>query len=425
MRTVRNSIVIFLLLAGTSSQAQNSEVVLKYINAYRELAIEEMQRTGVPAAIKLAQGIHETSAGTSVLVTKSNNHFGIKCKANWTGKSVSHTDDAPNECFRKYENPDDSYRDHSDFLKNSSRYAALFKLDPLDYEGWAYGLKKAGYATNPRYPQVIIKLITDYNLQEYTLVALGKTSFQKEEIAGTKIEVEPQREIEAVAAVVRTEEPVIVQIVERVNKVPYPDGEFRINETRVIYARKGTPFLSIAGEYNIPLARIFEFNDLAQAEVLAKDQLIYLQRKRKTGNAEFHTVQAGETLYDIAQVQAIRLESLLEYNLLKSGMKPAIGSQLHLRSKATTAPLLALKENYTLSESGSLTLNNFTTNTARQETTLNVMSATGNLSYYIVQPKETIYSIAKRYSVKIDDIVKWNQLGSYDLKAGQQLKIYK
>jgi flagellum-specific peptidoglycan hydrolase FlgJ len=149
MQTVRLIFLSLLLISSLAGLAQQPEVIRSYIETYRDIAIAEMQRTGVPASIKLAQGIHETTAGTSDLVRKSNNHFGIKCKSNWTGESVSHTDDAPHECFRKYDEPSQSYKDHSDFLKRSSRYASLFNLDPLDYEGWAYGLKKAGYATNP------------------------------------------------------------------------------------------------------------------------------------------------------------------------------------------------------------------------------------------------------------------------------------
>src|SRR5215470_3159303 len=168
-------LVVFLLsMLGKFSEAQPADAVLAYIASYKDLAIEEMQRTGIPAAITLAQGIHETEAGTSVLVKKSNNHFGIKCKDEWRGQSVSHDDDARGECFRKYPAPEDSYRDHSDFLKNRPNYASLFKLDPTDYQGWAYGLKKAGYATNPKYAQILIKLIQDYNLEDYTLIAMGK-----------------------------------------------------------------------------------------------------------------------------------------------------------------------------------------------------------------------------------------------------------
>jgi len=162
----------------TISYGQSTDAILAYISRYKELAISEMKRTGVPAAITLAQGIHETEAGTSVLVKKSNNHFGIKCKDEWRGQSVSHDDDARGECFRKYTAAEDSYRDHSDFLKNRPNYASLFTLDPTDYQGWAYGLKKAGYATNPKYAQILIKLIQDYNLEDYTLIAMGKMKEQ-------------------------------------------------------------------------------------------------------------------------------------------------------------------------------------------------------------------------------------------------------
>lgn len=323
MQNIFKVFIAAFAFTGSTAYGQNEAVIQQYINSYKELAIQEMKRTGVPASIKLAQGIHETSAGTSMLVNKSNNHFGIKCKNTWTGKTVKHTDDAPNECFRKYERTEDSYRDHSDFLKSSPRYASLFSLDPLDYEAWAYGLKKAGYATNPRYPQVIIKLIQDYNLQEYTLIALERKPAGNDAIVNVK--QTPVKEIAATPAILVTEEPVA--------KLNYPTGEFRINETRVIYVKKGTSFLSIAEEYNIPLARIFEFNDMIQSEFLNKDQLIYLQRKRKTGNEEYHIVKHGESLYDIAQVQAIRLESLLEYNFMKQGTKPAAGEKLYLRPR--------------------------------------------------------------------------------------------
>jgi len=155
-----------ILLISTSLScrvfAQSPEQVNAYINTYKFLAIAEMQRSGVPASIILAQGIHETSAGTSELVIASNNHFGIKCKANWTGQTVYHDDDAKGECFRSYAVAADSYRDHSDYLKETPRYAFLFKLNPEDYESWAYGLKKAGYATNIKYSQILIKLIEDY-----------------------------------------------------------------------------------------------------------------------------------------------------------------------------------------------------------------------------------------------------------------------
>lgn len=345
MQNKRAILLAFTFMCmGLISKAQNEAVILSYINKYKDIAIAEMQRTGVPASIKLAQGIHETLAGTSDLVIKSNNHFGIKCKDTWTGPSVSHDDDARGECFRKYSSPADSYHDHSDFLKGSTRYTSLFKLDPLDYSAWAYGLKKAGYATNPRYPQIIIKLIEDYHLQDYTLIALGKGPV-KEEVVLAKADIEKtEKKILPAAAVVKSEVPETAMHgpVSDTKDPQYPQGEFKINETRVIYAKKGTSFLEIAQQHTIPLARIFEFNDLPQSETLAKDQLIYLQRKRKTGNNEFHVVQSGETLHDIAQEEAIRMESLLEYNQLQNSMKPAIGQQLYLRAKAPVRPGLAI-----------------------------------------------------------------------------------
>ena len=234
MQNIRFLFSFVFLMACLVSNAQSPDVIRNYINTYRETAIAEMQRTGVPAAIKLAQGIHETTAGTSDLVRRSNNHFGIKCKSNWTGESVKHTDDAPNECFRKYEDPAQSYRDHSDFLKGSSRYASLFALDPLDYEGWAYGLKKAGYATNPRYPQIIIKLIETYQLQDYTLIAMGKMSPKEDMVAQSDSGEKQDDGVTTASAVTRP-------VRKMKQAIDYPSGEFKINDTKVVYALAGTP----------------------------------------------------------------------------------------------------------------------------------------------------------------------------------------
>lgn len=338
MLSLKNSIGIFLLLTGVTSYAQKQEVVNKYISRYKDLAVSEMKRTGVPAAITLAQGIHESGAGNSKLVLESNNHFGIKCKSNWTGASVKHTDDAKDECFRKYLLANDSYKDHSDFLKTGQRYASLFSIDPTDYQGWANGLKKAGYATNPKYPQVLIKLIEDYNLQGYTFIALGKMPDKEPDTGIVSGENEKKEEVK--------EEPVVLE--EKNKQLAYPPGEFKINETKVVFVTKETSFLSVAKLYDIDLSKIFEFNEINRAEVTDKDQLIFLQRKRKTGNNQFHIIMPGETLHDIAQQQAIRLESLRELNWLKEDEKPAIGESLSLKTKSLSMPKLAVKENYLL-----------------------------------------------------------------------------
>ncbi|MBK6937756.1 MAG: glucosaminidase domain-containing protein [Chitinophagaceae bacterium] len=341
LRTILFGFLFTPLLAAS----QQSEQVKSYINRYKDLAIEEMIRTGVPAAITLAQGIHESGAGNSDLAQRSNNHFGIKCKTSWTGEKVYHDDDARGECFRKYSAVIESYKDHSDFLKTGQRYAFLFELDPTDYAGWANGLKKAGYATNPRYPQVLIKLIEDYSLQEYTLIALGDNGEDDPLLTGQKETTKPAEE---------TPQEVVtdVPVEEKTNagkpSLKYPEGIFYVNDTKVIFAKKGTSYFAIASEYKIDLSKIFEFNEISQAEFALSDQLVYLQRKRKTGNEDYHIVLPGETLHDIAQQEAIRLESLQELNWLNPGDMPAVGVRLSLKKKATSTLKLALKNDHSL-----------------------------------------------------------------------------
>ncbi len=296
---------------------QKAEIVENYIHTYRGIAITEMQRTGVPAAIKLAQGIHESMAGQSDLVQRSYNHFGIKCKSGYTGPYVLHDDDAPRERFMKYDNAEQSFIDHSDFLKNRSRYASLFDLDPTDYKNWAYGLKKAGYATNPKYPQLIISLIEKYGLNDYTLIALGKKAPSDDMQLAIANPTQAQVEIETIVAPV------------------YPEGEFKINNTRVILAKKGTSLNQLAQQFGVSVTRLFDYNDFGMsAETAPKDLLVFLQLKRTVGENEYHEVKPGETIYDIAQAEGIRLESILKYNNLSKFTSPAIGSKLYLQDKA-------------------------------------------------------------------------------------------
>ncbi|GAB3423089.1 glucosaminidase domain-containing protein [Niabella aquatica] len=315
------SVFAFLMLAA---QAQTTEVITgQYIKAYSGIAVEEMQRTGVPAAIKLAQGILETMSGQSPLVLKSNNHFGIKCKQGYDGPYVLHDDDRPQERFMKYESADQSYRDHSDFLKNRSRYAFLFELEPTDYKGWAYGLKKAGYATNPKYPQILITLIERYNLADYTLMGLGKIAMNEDvrsymaKKAGMPV---PEK------AIVKKEE---IHI--------YPESDFLINNTKVVYLKAGASLNDIAGKYNIPVNRLYDMNDFsAPSDIVKKGTLVFLQLKRTVSDKAHHEVQAGESIYDIAQTEGIRLASLLKYNNLTPFDSPAIGTQLKLREDAVS-----------------------------------------------------------------------------------------
>jgi len=401
MKKLTNFIVF--LLCGSLSFAQSTEVIQKYIDTYKDIAIEEMNRTGVPAAITLAQGIHETSAGQSDLVRKSNNHFGIKCKAEWSGPSVSHDDDARGECFRKYDDPIDSYKDHSDFLRTRPHYAFLFNLDPTDYEAWAYGLKKAGYATNPRYPQILIKLIKDYNLEDYTLIALNrKTDNNNVVLVNNSTGKEGNNQsMQAVS-------------IESIPPIQYPSGLFKINETKVIFIPKGTSYLKVAEENDISLARLFEFNDLhSSLDIAQVDQLLFLQRKRKKGANEYHIVMQGETLHDVAQNEGIRLESLLEYNFLKYGMQPKVGEKLFLQNDAPAMPALVTD---TPSPAPAY---------AKSSPAPVMFTQESKPIFHKVQSKETLYAISRKYDVTVEDIIKWNELQSNDLRTGQQLRINK
>jgi hypothetical protein len=318
------------------AQAPLSTNAINYINTYKSLAISEMQRSGIPAAIILAQGIHESQAGTSELVLRSNNHFGIKCRDDWKGPKVYHDDDSRGECFRSYARPEDSYRDHSDFLRNSPRYADLFKYAPDDFEDWANGLKKDGYATNIHYPQILIKLIKDYNLQQYTLIGMGRMKPEEEVVLQVPGSAGGNGVVfltKAPGAAGSGAGDVTASGVDSLVVVQYPEGEFTINNTPVIFARAGVSLLSVATRYEIPLGRLLEFNDLKEQDVLVKDQLLFLQRKRRTGATSFHIVRQGETLYTICQSEGLRYEDLVKMN---SGVQLAAGEKVWLRPKEHT-----------------------------------------------------------------------------------------
>ncbi|HEY1018383.1 MAG TPA: glucosaminidase domain-containing protein [Sediminibacterium sp.] len=356
---MKKLILFFCVLTAFTARAQK-EKVTAYVNAYKDLAIEEMIRTGVPAAITLAQGILESQSGESALVKTSNNHFGIKCKTEWTGAKTYHDDDARGECFRVYNTSAESYRDHSDFLKTRPHYAFLFTLDPTDYEGWAYGLKKAGYATSPTYPQRLLKLINDHNLQQYTLAALSRRTTPAAEVK-ENITVAPaaepvqivtekpasQQTLQAETAVEHTK-PVTVTDnktentatpVAAVKAISYPTGIFTINNTKVMYAAEGTSLLSLANQFDIPLSKLLEFNDLPAMDILDANRLLFIERKPKRGAVDFHVVADGETLHSISQLEAIRLDSLLEYNHLARTAVVNTGDRIYLRPvTASSAP---------------------------------------------------------------------------------------
>jgi LysM repeat protein len=334
---------IFLFVIATAGciygYCQSTDAVQNYINTYKELAINEEIRTGVPAAITLAQGILETEAGQSDLVKASNNHFGIKCKTDWTGATVYHDDDAKGECFRSYNNAEESYHDHSDFLKDRPNYAFLFQLDPTDYEGWAKGLKRAGYATSNVYGQMLIKLIVTNHLQDYTLLAIQRLqsgNTQPQLAANTTTDNnQPEQGILPPPA---PAPPITVKAAQTTIETPtalYPPGIFEINQTKVVFAKAGTSLFALASNFKVAYPKLLEFNDMQQKEILDKNQLIYLAKKQKKGTTPYHVVLAGETLHDIAQTEGIRLENLTEYNHVSESEVLQTGTKIYLQSAAT------------------------------------------------------------------------------------------
>jgi hypothetical protein len=277
----------------------------EYIKAFKDLAVIEMKRSGIPASITMAQACLESGDGNSRLARKANNHFGIKCHNDWDGKKIRYDDDKKNECFRKYKSVYDSYHDHSDYLMNKSRYDFLFELDPADYKGWARGLKKAGYATDPSYAGALIRIIEEHEL--FTL--------DREVVASHDRPPRPNKELSAADKIYsgRT-------IMER-NRILY------------IHARKGDSFETLTAEFGKLPWELPRYNDLPVSAKIDSSQLIYIQPKRNSaapGN-QTHTVREGETMYSVSQLYGIKLEKLYEKNQLEWNSELPAGTILQLR----------------------------------------------------------------------------------------------
>lgn len=326
-----------LVLAAVCVAKEDKTPQQTYIEKYAPLAVEEMYRSGVPASITLAQGLLESRYGLSELVVKGNNHFGIKCH-NWAGHKMFHDDDKKSECFRKYDSAEESFRDHSDFLRYRDRYKFLFDLEPTDYKGWAYGLKQAGYATDVAYPEKLIRLIEEYSLHEYD-VKPSATS-EPESFSEMKEDKKEERKKKKAASKAARKEKTLPQSpnqIERVTLFTGPGREiFRFNLSRQMYSHNGVPFVysaegetyqSIAESYDLFLREILRYNDLTEAEELAPGTVVYVQAKknRALGGLEMHVVDVdGETLRDISQRYAVKLDKLCRMN--------GFGNERYLRS---------------------------------------------------------------------------------------------
>lgn len=287
--------LLTILVCLTTLQAQpRNKQYESYIKQYRDLAVEEMKKYHIPASITLAQGLLESGAGQSTLARKSNNHFGIKCGGDWKGKTVSHDDDARGECFRAYKNPKQSYEDHSKFLVGRPRYASLFKLKITDYKGWARGLKKAGYATNPRYAEQLIHIIELYDLHEYD--TKGGLKWMKEN--------------------------------------PNPHQPYIANGLVYIVVRAGDSWKSISKEFDISQKKLRKYNDLYKGYALQVGDILYLEEKNKKATKEYivHVLRAGESMHGISQKYGIRMKNLYKLNKMDADSpSPEVGTILRLR----------------------------------------------------------------------------------------------
>jgi len=307
-------IALFLLLGVVCLAAGDDTPQERYVKKYADMAVQEMLRSGVPASITLAQGMLESGNGTSRLATEGNNHFGIKCHKGWEGKSMRHDDDAPGECFRVYDSVAESYRDHSDFLRYRDRYKFLFDLERADYKGWAYGLKQAGYATDPGYPAKLIKYIEDYNLARYDLL---------EKVEEVEVPLPPHR-IEAPVTAMANE-------------------EFNFPLTRELYSKNGVPFVyalegetykSIAKYYHLFPKEILRFNDLKKDQALLPGSVVYLAYKKthtQPGLDKYIVEENGEDFHAICQRFAVKEKSILKLNGWKKAPVLSEGDVIKLR----------------------------------------------------------------------------------------------
>lgn len=322
---------LLIVLMGVSHVSlllgQRKMTRAEYIELYKNVAIEKMHTYGIPASITLAQGILESGCGSSDLAIQANNHFGIKCHKEWTGKTYTKDDEEKNECFRKYNNAEESYNDHSLFLTTRERYADLFQLKSTDYKGWAHGLKKAGYATNPQYPQLLIKIIEEENLHQYDLVtpkALSNTKKENKQHTNENTIADPSTtNVFQPAATVMTHH----QCSTTLNGRPI----YSNNGVKYIIADVSDNLYSIAQEFGIYVYQLFNYNEKSQKDEIKIGDVVYIQPKKNSGEQPYYTVAEGETLSAISQKLGIKLKALCKKNGLQKNSKVTPGTKLWLQ----------------------------------------------------------------------------------------------
>lgn len=434
---MRKLYLLLFCVLGLNAFAQEANpqpplkmTVDQYIEKYSSLAVDEMYRSKIPASITLAQGILESGNGNSRLATEANNHFGIKCKASWTGKTMYEDDDAPQECFRKYDAAIDSYRDHSDFLMKNSRYAFLFDLEQTDYKAWAHGLKKAGYATNPQYAELLITFIERHKLHKYD---------------GVKLSEEEDRENKE----------------EKAETIKSYGKEVVVNGVPGIVAKAGDSYAQIALDYDMKVYQLYRNNDLPKDAICKEGDTVYLKSKKNKSDIPTHIVAENETMYKISQRYAVKLEKLLDRNELIEGQEPAVGETIYLRESRDKAPKLRdtvstvkpvepIKPIEEVKPKEPEIIKEKAPEIAKVDTQFNekvyedpiknietqkpvelevskpdpMHDFRENLSFFhTVQKGETLYGISKKYGVRVDALKFLNVLSGDSIEVGQRLII--
>ena len=377
------AVAAVLLLVSAADTPQQ-----RYIDRWAATAVREMYRSGVPASITLAQGILESRSGLSALAAEGNNHFGIKCHKDWKGKTMRVDDDRKGECFRVYDTAEESFRDHSDFLRYWDRYKFLFDFDTKDYESWAYGLKKAGYATDPSYPEKLIKIIEENELSKYDSMTQAqasrassspskaapappktsdkasskpasksseKASAKESRAAAKAAKASKAEEARAARKAARRERLAAMEVIpdeipeapnaleEAVLVTPAAAEEFHFSLTRPVYTRNGVPFVysvegesysSIAVSYNLFPKEILNINDLSAETMLLPGTVVYIQQKKnqaEKGLDKYIVETDGENLRDICQRFAVRMSSVCKMNGFSAGHALREGDTVLLR----------------------------------------------------------------------------------------------
>lgn len=426
--------VCALSFFATTLAGQYKQDVANYILTYRDIAIREMQRTGIPASIKLAQGILESGIGKSELSVNANNHFGIKCGKDWIGQTYSLEDDdydttgvLMKSCFRVYNDATESYIAHSDFLRNpakNSRYGFLFALDPRDYKEWARGLKKAGYATNPRYAEMLIKTIEDYKLYEYDSitafdVAANENPANPEPPVYTKAEQKKQRNI---------------------NKLT------TINDVRVLMVNDGSNLEEISQQYDVPVHSLMKYNKDIRSRTAAIDDktILFLSPRRNSyrGKNKWHYVKKGEDIGSISKFYAIKESYLMRKNNLKKGEEPAIGERLALRGwsifhkkpvlskeqksilpKQPKTPIRQDEDHIASGKSVPVVQAESKSNQDGTIAQVQPKKETGAWQYHQIEKGDTLYNISKKYNTTVETIKSLNNLGDDGIKIGQTIRV--